>query len=78
MLKIEQLIVTQWYTADTQWCTVDCLLIEHAMALRPNPKPQTQSPPSPTSNPSNLKSAISILHKKRAGKSRPDWFKLKP
>jgi len=37
MLKIEQLMVTQWYTAYTRRYTVGSLFIENAMALRPKP-----------------------------------------
>jgi len=37
LLKIEQQEVTQWYTAVTQRCTVGRLVIENAMALRPEP-----------------------------------------
>ncbi len=34
MLKIDQLILTQWYTVDTQGCTEGSLIIENAVVIR--------------------------------------------
>jgi len=48
MLKFEQLMVTQRYTAYTRRYTVGSLVIEHAMALRPKPPCPSVVPLCPT------------------------------
>jgi len=48
MLKSEQLMVTQWYTADTRRYTVGSLVMENAMALRTEPLCRHCVPPCPT------------------------------
>jgi len=56
MLKFEQLMVTQWYTAYTQGYTEGSLLFENAMALRPKPPCPSVLPQCPTV----LKLAVAI------------------
>gem|GEM_PF-2598988 len=56
-VKIEQLMVTRWYTADTRRCTVGSLINEHAMTLRPEP-PCTSF----TSVSHSVKTSFSILN----------------
>jgi|GEM_PF-1033884 len=48
MLKFGKQGVTQWYTVYTQWYTVVGLVIENAMALRPEPQCTSALPQCPT------------------------------